>query len=410
MTMSRVFARWLVLGGVAFLWGCVSTPERNPVPEALHEQALVPGIPDARDWSDRSPGYIDPWFQMDASELRAAYPDTFGVPHHYLAISGGGPRGAYTAGILKGWTEAGTRPEFTIVTGVSTGAIIAPFAFLGPRYDGVLEEIYTTMSTDDALETKGKLTALLGDSGADVSPLRARLEAYVDDELVAAIAREAARGRVLTMGTTHLDAARPVTWNITRIAASGSPNARELIIDIIMASAAIPAVFPPVLFEVEAGGGTYDELHVDGGASSHVYLYPLDFDWTIVTERMQVPGRPQLYVIRNGKLRRSWSETTPNTLAIAARTVGSLMNSSVHGDMYRLYLGPNVTDWTITSPGFPIPSMPCRPRPSTRFTCPPCSRWATKRPAAAWTGHAPRPAWSLTHWRNELGVVRPNRR
>ena len=255
-----------------------------------------------------------------------------------LSLSGGGQNGAFSAGVLKGWTESGLRPEFTMVSGVSTGAIIAPFAFLGPAYDAVLEEIYTTLSTDDAIEMRSVAGALFGSSGADTAPLAARIADYFNQDVIDAIAREHHRGRVLTVATTNLDTARPVTWNLTAIAASGRPEAGDLIRRVILASAAVPVAFPPVLFPVEAGGQRYDELHVDGGTSSLVYLYPLDYDWGEVTRRLGVPNRPNLYILENGHFHADWEAVDPRLLDIALRSQMALMNNAVRGDLFRLFL------------------------------------------------------------------------
>lgn len=336
--MLRVRPRALlaVTAVTVLLAGCTSTPPRNPVPASLVEAAEVPGIPRARAWADVAPAWLDDWFPVGADDPRA--PIVRGARHYYLAISGGGPNGAFSAGVLKGWTESGLRPEFTMVSGVSTGAIIAPFAFLGPDYDPVLEDIYTTLSTDDAIEMRSLPAALLGASGADTTPLAAQLERYFDQDVIDAIAREHRRGRVLTVGTTNLDAARPVTWNLTAIAASGRPEAGDLIRRVILASAAVPIAFPPVRFTVEANGRRYDELHVDGSASSMVYLYPLDYDWREVTRRLEVPNRPNLYILENGHLHADWDPVDPRIFDIALRSQKALMRSAVQGDVYRLFL------------------------------------------------------------------------
>ena len=288
--------------------GCSSIPERNPLPEQLRDT------------------------------LKADYPASYGKEHNYLAISGGGQNGAFGAGLLNGWTEAGTRPEFTIVTGVSTGALIAPFAFLGPEYDHVLKEIYTEYSTKDIVTKRGTVKTMFGDAAADSTPLQQKLAYYVDEKVMAAIAAEYKKGRILDIITTNLDAARPVAWNIGKIASDDSPYALQMIRDIMLASASIPAAFPPVIFDVEADGKLYDELHVDGGATSVLYLYPIGLDFKRLTEHMEVKGTPNVYTIRNGKLKRQWKAVDRNTLSIAVRTMQAQSSNVVLGDMYRIYL------------------------------------------------------------------------
>ena len=237
--------------------GCSGLPERVPMNAELQEVATIPGIPNARSWADTKPDDYENWMSLSEQEIRDRYPETFGKPHNYLALSGGGAKGAFGAGLLNGWTAAGTRPEFTMVTGVSTGAILAPFAFLGSDYDHLIKKFYTTLSTDDLLAPRSKMAAITKDAAMDSTPMQSKLAIYITDELVASIAAEYARGRELFIGTTNLDAGRSVNWNITAIAASGDPNATQLIRDIILASASVPGVFPPVLFTVEADGQPY---------------------------------------------------------------------------------------------------------------------------------------------------------
>lgn len=328
---------WLII--LLLLAGCSSVPERNPPPEELVDSAGIPWAPEARQWADATvtPGFEE-WLELPADTLRENFPDTYGNQHDYLALSGGGQNGAFGAGLLCGWTEAGTRPEFTLVSGVSTGALIAPFAFLGSAYDDVLEDIYTRQSTDDLMKAGGLFRILTGESAADSEPLRERLKEFITADIVAAIAREHRRGRGLQVVTTNLDASRPVSWDIGEIAASEHPEALELIREILLASASIPGVFPPVIFEVEVNGERYDELHVDGGATSILHLYPIGLDLQAVLKKLEVPGTPNLYIIRNGKLERSWEPVERRTVPITLRTITSLMSSVVQGDMYRVYV------------------------------------------------------------------------
>ena len=340
MKSMRIFrsGRLLTFLFLVVLMGCSSLPERSPMNAELQEVAAIPGIPYARNWGDERPYYFDEWMSLSKEDIRKRYPESFGKPHNYLAISGGGARGAFGAGLLNGWTAAGTRPEFTIVTGVSTGGILAPFAFLGPEYDALIKKFYTTLSTDDLIAKRSLLATVTKDAATDSSPLKNQIATYITDEIVAQIAAEYAKGRELWVGTTNLDAARPVNWNITAIAASGAPNATQLIRDIILASAAIPAAFPPVLIEVEADGQVYDELHVDGGVTSNVFVYPIGLDWGAVLEKLEVTEAPNLYVLRNGYLQDDWAAVNRNTIEIAGYAMSTMMTYVGHGDFDRIYL------------------------------------------------------------------------
>ena len=203
--------------------GCTALPARTPLPEESYSETLVLGMPGLRYWGDEvlplGEG-LPP--EPTLEDLRAAFPGFVDRELNILAISGGGANGAFAAGLLNGWSAHGDRPEFTVVTGISTGALIAPFAFLGPDYDRLIAGFYTRYSTEDLVEEQGWLRSLFrGEAGFDTSPLRARIASYVNEELMEAIAVEHRRGRYLFIGTTNLDAARPVIWDIGAIASSG---------------------------------------------------------------------------------------------------------------------------------------------------------------------------------------------
>ncbi len=260
-------------------------------------------------------------------------------PLNLLAISGGGEDGAFGAGLLVGWTERGTRPEFKVVTGVSTGALTAPFAFLGPRYDAQLREVYTTITARDVLTQRYITAALFDDAMADTTPLRRFVARYANQQMLNDIAAEHARGRMLLIGTTNIDARRGVIWNITKLAASGHPRAVELFQSILVASAAIPGAFPPVMIDVEIDGRRYQEMHVDGGASAQVFAYPPSL--TQIARRA-MGGRlnqreRHVYVIRNSRLDAAWAQTNRRTMDIAGRAVQSLIQTQGVGDLYRIY-------------------------------------------------------------------------
>jgi hypothetical protein len=258
-------------------------------------------------------------------------------PVSYLAVSGGGEDGAFGAGLLIGWTEAGTRPEFKVVTGVSTGALTAPFAFLGPAYDDQLAEIYTTLTAANVLETRSYLAAIFDDAMADTAPLRRTIAKYMTEDLLAAIAREHAKGRILLIGTTNLDVRRGVIWNIGKIAASGDPGALELVRTILVASAAIPGAFPPVMIDVTVDGQPYQEMHVDGGASAQVFVYPPSLKIAEAAKELGIERQRDVYVIRNARLDAEWADVRRDTMSIAGRAISSLIQTQGVGDLYRIY-------------------------------------------------------------------------
>jgi hypothetical protein len=198
--------------------------------------------------------------------------------------------------------------------------------------------MYTRYSTRDLVKERGLLALIRGDAAADFAPMRNLLAQYLNDDVIKLIAAEGRKGRSLFIGTTNLDAARPVIWDITRIAASQSEGAAELIRKVVLASAAIPGVFPPVLIDVEAEGKRYDEMHVDGGVTEQLFLEQRGVNWKKVQERLQVDGRPKVYVIRNSKLRNRW-ETVPRRLVpILNRSLSTLIASQSKGDLARIYI------------------------------------------------------------------------
>jgi predicted patatin/cPLA2 family phospholipase len=322
------------------LSSCATLTDRNPVPQQYAQAAKIQGIPFARAWGDEIPPDLKERLSISRRQIKESSPDATSqkIDHIALALSGGGANGAFGAGLLVGWTAAGDRPEFNFVTGISTGALIAPFAFLGPEQDALLKKIFTTTSTKDVITIHPLLKILTGESAASSEPLRQTLREIFDEKMMAAIAAQYARGRRLLIGTTNLDADRPVTWNIGAIAASGHPRSAALVADILLASASIPGVFPPVFIEVEAGGKSYDEIHVDGGASSQVFLYPASLNIRQIWKNLGIEGKHRMFLIRNSFLKPRWKAVKPSLTAIAGRSLGTLIRNQGIGDLYRIYL------------------------------------------------------------------------
>jgi len=324
--------------GLAAAAGC-SIPARGPaVPLSDAERALPLGIPNARFFADGDPAPLiaeaSAAIERERVALRAAgKPATPLPPASFLAVSGGGDNGAFGAGLINGWTTTGTRPEFKIATGVSTGALIAPFAFLGPDYDAALREVYTTMSPDRVFRRRSLLAALFDDAMAETGPLAETIAHYADQKMLDAIGREYQKGRLLLIGTTDLDAQRPVIWNIGAIAASRHPKSLELFRKILLASASIPGAFEPVLIDVEIGGAGFQEMHVDGGAIAQLFLYPASIDPTALPIRR----RQTAYIIRNARLDPEHAEIERRTISIAGRAIGTMLAASGQNDVLRVY-------------------------------------------------------------------------
>ncbi|WP_157982184.1 patatin-like phospholipase family protein [Oceanicella sp. SM1341] len=326
-----------LLGAALALTACSGLPRMPPAipapaPEGI---ASLPGYGQIRYFGDQVPPRTPEMIDTFIARRLAARPN----PGRFdiLALSGGGSDGAYGAGLLAGWSARGDRPEFDVVTGISTGALIAPFAFLGGQEDDEIGALYTSISLDQIVDL-APLGALFGaPSLGDSAPLRALLEREITPEFVARIAAQYRRGRILLIGTTNLDAQRPVIWDIGAIAASGRDDAPELIREVMLASAAIPAAFPPVLFDVTQDGVEGSELHVDGGVTRSIFVTPPGFDARPIMERLGIPpeGRA-LWLIRNASLRPDYAPLRTRVLDIAQRSVSTLIKSQTTGDLFAI--------------------------------------------------------------------------
>ncbi|MBI2253182.1 MAG: patatin-like phospholipase family protein [Proteobacteria bacterium] len=261
--------------------------------------------------------------------------------YNYLAVSGGGSDGAFGAGMLNGWTKAGTRPRFKIVTGVSTGGLIAPFAFLGPDYDDELRLSYTTIDASRVFELRGLLPLLWSESFTSTAPLRQLIDTYIDDKVLKAIAIEHAKGRRLFIASTNLDNEQPVIWDMGAIASSKSKHRLELFRKVLLASAAIPSLFPPVIFDVARDGKKYQELHVDGGVVFQSFFVGSSTDLQ-ATIRSAHPDwgenfAQNLYVIRNGWVNPVFQPVERGLTSITSRAILSMFKMSGVNDLWRLY-------------------------------------------------------------------------
>ncbi|MDB6044855.1 MAG: patatin [Gammaproteobacteria bacterium] len=333
----------LTLAVCALVQACGSLPRLKAVPPSLTESAGIPGIPDARIWVDRDIGPFIRAAIRDANREaetleREGKPANPLPPVYALAISGGGDAGAFAAGILSGWTVHGDRPRFNVVTGISVGALIAPFAFLGPEYDDVVRGVATSVRAEDIFRKRSTLMGLASDGMASSEPLAGLVAKCVTPEILAAIAREYAKGRALQLGTTDLDAGRQVIWNMGEIASSGAPGALDLFRKIIIASSSIPGVVSPVMIDVEVDGQPFQEMHVDGGVISQLFLYPSP----ALAELAKATGKPlqrelHTYVIRNGRLEPDWNNTERATLEIGDRAIRALVQTQGINDVRQLY-------------------------------------------------------------------------
>lgn len=345
MPLRKLPSRLLVAAAASLqmlVVAACATPDRvAAVPSALTARADT-GIPDARFFPDRDPAPFvaaaQASYQRELDWRRRSGETGPLPPADFLTISGGGGDGAFGAGLLTGWSQSGTRPEFKLVTGISTGALIAPFAFLGPKYDPILKETYTQVSDQDIFRQRNFTAALWNDAMADTAPMAEMVDRYVTRELLDAVAAEYAKGRLLVIGTTNLDSREPVYWNMGAIASSQDPQALALFRKVVLASAAIPGAFPPVMIDVTVDGQAYQEMHVDGGATRQVFMYPPSLNLRDLASEANAQRVRRLYIIRNARLDPDWASVDRRTLSIANRAVSSLIQTQGIGDLSQIYL------------------------------------------------------------------------
>jgi predicted acylesterase/phospholipase RssA len=291
-------------------------PPRVPFTAAEDAVAAIPGIPDARFWADSETDYAN------------------ALPAHagpWLILSSGGSDGAFGAGLLVGLTAAGKRPDYAVVTGVSTGALMAPFIFAGPRYDNALRDSYTKVTAADIFEA-GQST---GESFVDSWPLKEFIAKQITPELVADIAAAHRSGRRLFVVTTNLDAGRSMVWNIGAIAEHGGDDAMKLLVKVLLASTAVPGGFPPVLIDVEANGKRFAEMHVDGGLGGQFFVAPPSL--MAATSQYRLPAT-DLYIVVNTGLQPEFKVIDRFAPSILTQAIGMAVPVDTRLMIDRAYL------------------------------------------------------------------------
>ncbi|QPF95233.1 patatin-like phospholipase family protein [Bradyrhizobium commune] len=260
--------------------------------------------------------------------------DNSAANRSYLALSGGGADGAYGVGVLNGWSAAGTRPAFSVVSGVSTGGLIAPFAFLGPQYDDTLKDVYTSGIAESLLSDPSIMRVLFGSGLFGNTRLRELVARYVGPEIMAQVARENAKGRRLLIVTTDLDTQRTAIWDMGKIAAVGTPEALKLFRDVMAASASIPLVFPPIMIDAEGQGHKFQEMHVDGGVTAPVLTLP---EALLFQGRLPGNAKMDIYILVNKKIERNFELVANSTIDVASRSLSAITQSQTRSIIFSTY-------------------------------------------------------------------------
>jgi predicted acylesterase/phospholipase RssA len=321
---SFLVLRFFILTVILILTGCSSLP-RTPYTAADAASSRVLDLTELRRYSDEpASAFLEETHQRFRTGTVT-----------YLALSGGGADGAFGAGVLNGWSAAGTRPKFSVVSGVSTGALIAPFAFLGSAYDATLRDAYTTGIAESLIDAPNLINVLFRSGLFENTRLRELVARYVDQDMLAAVAAEHAKGRDLFVVTTNLDTQRTVIWDMGRIAAIGSPQALSLFRDVIAASASIPVVFAPILIDAVAHGHHFQEMHADGGVMEPVLTLP---EAVLLRNGALTRGvRMNIYILVNNTVEREFQLVPNHTIDIAARASASVTKMQTRSILYETF-------------------------------------------------------------------------
>jgi predicted acylesterase/phospholipase RssA len=336
----------IFLMSVLSIQGCTTMRPRHAVLIDFSGKVTINGMSDIRSDIDNpdsiviQKSLIDSFKEEGKNDYSA---NALGIKTYpVLAISAGGPNGAYGAGFLTGWSKEGSRPPFKVITGVSSGAIIACCAFLGKDYDEQLEKFFTTMSTKDIMKKNNFFGILFGGSFMSSTPLVKKISAIVDEKLITRVAEEHRRGRRLFIGTVNLDAQEFVVWNMGALACKGGPDSVKMFRKILLASTAMPMMFPPIYFKVaSATGELYDEMHVDGGVMREVFY--IDQLTKNMVGAAKVSGvdlskyRPQIYILITSYMSPNRQLMKDNLVDIGGRSFSTLEAAVYNGDIYRLF-------------------------------------------------------------------------
>lgn len=349
MRQKALFRLLIIITCLLALSGCASV--RHAVPQEFVGKAVVLGMPDLRCYTYNAysifmrQSLADSFKQEDKSDYLVDGIKTYPA----LIIGGGVSNSAYGIGLLNGWAKEGSRPVFKIVTGYSSGSLIAVATFSGKESEDRLAELFTSISTKDVVRPKSVFSLLFGDSVNSSALFAKKIDDMVDADLMAKIAKEHAKGRRLYVGTSDLDAQEFVIWDMGALASKGGPDSLKMFRKIILASCSYPVMLPPVYFQVEAGGKFYDEMHGDGGVMGGIfYIYQLLEGAGSETHSSGVDPKgfkTRLYVLNCCYMSPHSKQVEDNLTAITSRLIETATASKMSGDTYSIYAFSKEKGW-----------------------------------------------------------------
>lgn len=342
LTMNRLISSGVTIALSLLVVACSSphTLDVRVSPSNYKDVEIANSVPTEplRMWANEAPDFLY------SAHNQTTPIKVEGEQLNILALSGGGVNGAYGAGVLMGLQEKGELKEYAIITGISAGALIAPFVFIGGDAMPKMKEVMLNINDKSVLGKKNFLNTLFKDAFTDGENLYDFIADAYPEPMIEAMAQQHRNGKRLFIGSTHFDSGELVIWNIGAIANSDLADKSELIYKVLAASASIPGVFPPQFIDVEHDGETLEELHVDGGLAAQVFFNPSNFDYQQISEALGLEKAPQLDVIRNGALKAPYRPLKDKGLDLVSKSVSSLTLAQTRGDLYRMKYISEIND------------------------------------------------------------------
>ena len=345
---------------IVLLSACTTRP--TPVPKE-YKNELAFGAVDIMNISSRKENSI---YNSLGSAMQQCVQLEENPSFSILALSGGGSRGAFGTGFVDAWFESKKMPYFNIVTGVSTGAIMAPFVFLHDKEQmDTLKYFYTHSTTEDVFANDW--FSFVSGYVANAKPLEKILDSLIDEEFLDKIAKEYNKGRRLYIGTTNLDTGKFTVWDMGAIAASHYPNKLARFKKIILASSALPAFVPPQYIKIQEDGKDYYQMHVDGGVYNQIFVVGILEDWSKLLQLKHLQKtQVTLYLVSNRKYRQRdyYQPVKQNLVDIVKAYVLTEMDLLFDKSTYRIYMAAKAKGYAFKMVAIPNNMKPIIENPT----------------------------------------------